>query len=36
MLTLVDVGGRNVPITLDQRCALLSRVLVYESIKNNV
>lgn len=34
--TLVDVGGRNVPITFDQKCALLSKVLVYESIRNNL
>lgn len=36
MTNLVDVGGRNIPLSQNQRCALLSKILVYESINNNI
>jgi len=36
MNRLVNVGGRLHPITLNERCTLLSKVIVYESLKHNI
>ena len=34
--TLIDIGGRNRHIDMEQRSLLLSKVLVYESLKHNI
>lgn len=33
---LQDIGGKLNPISLDDKCTLLSKVIVYESMKNNI